>query len=148
MMKNQTARSRWLVSASALGLLVFATGAASASDTQPGAVKADAAMPSDAAPGVRVYIDPATGKLRQPTAEERSAEGRARAAAAKQRDNKAKTLKQTKFPNGSVMLDTQGIFEEEVTATVNADGSLSYGFVTADGSGIPHDAVATKPEVK
>ena len=146
MMKHQTARSRWLVSASALGLLVFATGSALAANT--GLVAADSVVPSDAAPGVRVYIDPTTGKVRQPTAEERAAEGKAHASAANQRDAKSKQLKQKKFANGMVRLDTQGIFEEEVSATVNADGSLSYGYATAGGSEIPHDAAPRKLEDK
>jgi hypothetical protein len=145
MMKNQTARSRWLVHACALGLLAVATSSASA--TEP-AVKIDAATPSDAAPGMRVYIDPATGKLRQPTPDERAAEGQANAAAAKQRDAKAKQLKKVKMANGAVRLDTQGLFNEEVTATLNADGSLSYGFQTAGGNPIPHDAAAGKLEDK
>ena len=148
MMKTQTARSRWLVSASALGLFAVATASANATETKLIGVDTEAAVPGDAAPGMRVYIDSKTGKPRQATAEERAAEGKANAAAAQQRDIKSKQLKQKSFPNGMVRLDTQGIFEEEVTATVNADGSLSYGFVAADGDGIPHDAAPGKLEDK
>jgi hypothetical protein len=148
MSKSQTARSGWLVSASALGLFVVATSSASATEIPTPAAGTDAAVPSDAAPGMRAYIDPATGKLRQPTAEERAAEGQAHAAAAKQRDAKAKQLKKVKMANGAVRLDTQGLFNEEVTATLNADGSLSYGFQTAGGDQVPHDAAAGKLEDK
>lgn len=146
MMKNQTARSRWLVAASALGLLVFA-GSAGATDTRSPAAATDAVAPSDTAPGVRAYIDPRTGKLRQATPEERAAEGKANAAAAKQREARIKQIKPVRLANGAVRIDTQGLFEEEATATLNADGSLSYGFQTADGSPIQHDA-ATKLEDK
>lgn len=142
MMKNQTARSRWLASASALGLLVFATASAGTTEIRSPAASTDTVAASDAAPGMRAYIDPKTGKLRQPTAEERAAEGKANAAAAKQREAKLKQIKPVRLANGAVRIDAHGLFEEEATATLNADGSLSVGFQTADGNQVPHDTAA------
>jgi hypothetical protein len=149
-MTQQAIQPSLLLAAVFAASTLGATHAAAATNTPdpkaPTDVASAAAAPSDVAPGMRAYIDPKTHKLRQPTAEERAAEGKANVAAAKQRGARISQIKPVRLANGAVRINTQGLFEEEATATLNADGSLSYGFQAADGNQLPHEAA--KPEEK
>lgn len=122
-MKPKTTGLRWLI-----GTALLAASAAHA--TEPSTAPSDAAS-TDA--GVRVYIDPATGKLRQATPAERAEEARQSAEAAKLR--KGKGVKMDKRANGAVRaIDLEGRTMESVVVTRAADGSLQYHYVTGDGS--------------
>ena len=106
----------------------MAAGTATATETPtPAAVQPQSELDS----GVRAYIDPATGKLRQATAAERAEEARLSAEAAKQR--KGKGVRFVKRADGAVRAeDLEGRFMESVVVVRNADGSLSYGYASGD----------------
>lgn len=106
----------------ALGLLVLLLGIVAtgfAQNVQPKA--ATAAKPAaPAASGMQAAIDPATLKLRQPTAEE------ARALAAQMTASRStKALTAVKHSNGSKSVVLDDRFMETMVARVNADGSVS-----------------------
>ena len=94
-MKPKTTSLRWL-----LGTALLAASAAQA--TEPSAPTTDAAAPGAASVdnGVRAYVDPATGKLRQATPAERAEEARQSAESARLR--KGKGVKMDKRANGAV----------------------------------------------
>lgn len=141
-MKNRKLASiGWLLGA--VTLAAFAC-TASATETKPATAAQDnAAMDS----GVRVYIDPATGKLRQATPAERAEEARQSAEAAKLR--KGKGVKYSKRADGAVRaLDLEGRLMESVVVTTNPDGSLSYAYVTGDASQVQPIAPAATLEEK
>ena len=97
--------------------------------------------------GVRIYIDPATGKTRQPTPAERAEEARQSAEAAKLR--KGKGVQYSKRADGTVRaLDLEGRLMESVVVTTNADGSLSYSYVAGDPSKVQIVAPVTTLEEK
>lgn len=140
-MRNaSTNQSPLIATAMALGLFALANAAvASDSNTQtkPAADPPLATATQDS--GMRAYIDPATGKLREPTAEERQDE--ARASALRAQTVKGTGVEYKTAPNGAVRaLDTEGRLMESVVATRNADGTLSYSYVSGDGSTTPPPA--------
>jgi hypothetical protein len=111
------------------GSALLAASVAHANDTT--ATPAIQAAPTEN--GVRAYIDPATGKLRQPTAAERAEEARLAADAAKLR--KGKGVKIDRQANGAKRgLDLEGRLMESVVVTRAADGALQYHYVTGDAS--------------
>ena len=121
-MTSMTTSLRWMI-----GSALLATCSAHATETVP--ATADQASPIES--GVRAYIDPATGKLRQPTAAERAEEARQSAAAAKQRQGKG--VKIEKQANGAKRaIDLEGRTMESVVVTRAADGSLHYQYVTGE----------------
>ena len=121
MTNKQTIRSRWLVTAAAISLAGFVAGAVSAAEVQTSATQS----------GMKAYKDSRTGKLRQPTPDERAAEGRQTAAKAAAGLAPSATLEVVTYPNGTQRAsDSSGAFQESVVATRNADGSLVYSFVT------------------
>jgi hypothetical protein len=123
-MTSRTTSLRWMI-----GSALLAASAAGA--TEPTAATPEQAASSEN--GVRAYIDPATGKLRQPTAAERAEEARQSAEAAKQR--KGRGVRIEKQANGAKRgLDLEGRLMESVVVTRNADGSLQYHYVTGDAS--------------
>jgi len=79
--------------------------------------KPQAARPAAAA-GIRASIDPATGQLREPTAEE--AKALSRGAAARSR----KDLEAVVHPNGMTSVDLKDAFLMDILLRRNADGSL------------------------
>ena len=112
-----------------IGSALLATSVAQASDTTAAPVDPTASTDS----GVRAYIDPATGKLRQPTPAERAEEARLAADAAKLR--KGKGVRIDKRANGAKRgLDLEGRLMESVVVTRGADGALQYHYVTGDAS--------------
>ena len=127
-MKTKSASTRWLLASATLA--AFAVGTATATET-PAAPSAQAQTGLDN--GVRAYVDPATGKLRQATAAERAEEAKLSAEAAKQR--KGKGVRFVKRADGAVRAeDLEGRLMESVVVVRNADGSLSYGYASGDAS--------------
>lgn len=73
--------------------------------------------------GLRVFIDPATGQFRKPTA----AELESIAASARASKNKSSEgLEVVYRPDGSKHVDLQGRFMHALRVKVNEDGSTSY----------------------
>ena len=136
MNKNHAARSRLLAATTAITVLGLAAGAVAAAEPQ-------APVAAGTSNGVRAYIDPQTGQLRQPTPEELSAEA-ATAAAAPPSDGKSVSYA-TRADGTRRALDTDGRLMESVLATVKPDGTISYQFVAGDGSN-PHEAPAVLEE--
>ena len=73
--------------------------------------------------GVRAFVDPATGKLRPPTAEER----RQLAAAA---DRSARTYEVVVRPDGTRIVELDDAFFMSVVATKRPDGALQFRCLT------------------
>jgi len=132
--------SLWL-----LGGLVFATSvafAAEAPQSQAASVEIN---------GVKVAIDPATGRLRPLTQQERrdlaKALGAQRrtaepAGAGKKgfvlpRTQAESEAQQRKLPNGGVAQQVSSGEMSELVATQQADGSLRIGHADADGDSVP-----------
>jgi len=78
---------------------------------------------SSPAPGIRAAIDPATGALRPPTAEERmAASARKRAARAETMHN----LEVVVHPNGMKTVDLGDAFLFDVVVETAPDGTMGY----------------------
>lgn len=138
-MTSSTNSLRWLI-----GSALLAASAAHATDT-PAAPAATPTLEN----GVRAYIDPATGKLRQPTGEERAAEARQAAADRKANAGKGRAPSITKRADGTlVAVDNDGRFMESMVATRNADGSVSYAYLQGEVEAVPAAAPAPTPEEK
>ena len=91
-----------------------------------------------AAAGLVAYIDPATGGLTAtPTEEQRAA---MRAALAALVNDSDQGLVEVTLPDGSVMLDLQGRYQEALAVLVAPDGTRRYECV----SSVP-DAAAASP---
>ena len=74
------------------------------------------------AAGLRVYVDPATGRIRQPTEAEKQALEKAMAPLF---GNKLKkNLTATQFSDGTVSISLAGQFLNVTLVTTNADGTL------------------------
>ena len=127
-MKSKTTSLHWLI-----GMALLTASAAQATETSTTATQPAPADAVSADNGVRAYIDPATGKLRQATPAERAEEARQSAAAAKR--GKGKGVKVEKRANGAVRaIDLEGRTMESVVVTRAADGSLQYHYVAGDAS--------------
>ncbi len=72
--------------------------------------------------GIRAFIDPATGKLRPPTAEERRL-----ASAARER---AGQTREVVLPDGTRIVELDDAFLMSVVATKRPDGTFRYRCVT------------------
>ncbi len=72
--------------------------------------------------GFRAFIDPQTGQLRQPTPEDLTAWTKA---AREEFSRAVESLQPTVLPDGTLMLDLQGLFMQDLVVTRNPDGSLS-----------------------
>ncbi len=83
--------------------------------------------------GMKVAIDPETGKLRPPTPEEAQALSQAM-------DARFRTapLREVKKADGTVMMDLQGQFLEASVVTRNADGTFTHRCSAGEK---PHDAL-------
>jgi len=71
--------------------------------------------------GQQVFVDPATGRLRQPTPEEAQ---RLTAGLQELLSDSPEGLEVIHLPDGSMMVDLQGRFENVSLATVDAGGNL------------------------
>lgn len=78
--------------------------------------------------GMRVYIDAATGKIKQPTDAEKQALEKGVAALFAGLQTKTTT---TQFADGTVSLSLGGQFLNVAVVTTNADGSLSQACVNS-----------------
>lgn len=72
--------------------------------------------------GLRAFIDPQTGQLRQPTPEELAAWTKA---ARKEFSRAVESLQPTILSDGTIALDLQGLFMQDLVVTRRPDGSLS-----------------------
>jgi hypothetical protein len=70
--------------------------------------------------GIRVFVDPATGRLRRPTPEER------RRIALSSRDRSGRTYEVMVRPDGTRIVKLDETFLMSVVATRNPDGTMSY----------------------
>jgi len=147
-------------STAALAVLVLLGGTAGAAETgscakkkasarpaatataKPEAAKAPAETPAEAAgqAGMKAYIDPATGKLREPTAEDAAA---AAAAAAKSRQAQAARPEPVVVQHSSGMVSAElgEEYMEDVVVRKNADGTLAFQCVPRSRT----EKVLTKP---
>jgi len=109
-------------------LTVLAAFAAAAAPAVPGpeAPPACPAIDSPAAPaaGVRAFIDPATGKLRPPSAEEK------RQLVSTARGRSSRTYEVVVRPDGTRLVELDDAFSMSVVATTGPDGALRYRCVT------------------
>jgi hypothetical protein len=129
MMKTKSTSSRWLLTSATLAALAAGSATATETPAAPAAVQPQSSLDS----GVRAYVDPATGKLRQATAAEHAEEARQSAAAAVAKQGKGKGVRFVKRADGTVRAeDLEGRLMESVVVQRNADGSLSYGYVGGD----------------
>ena len=78
--------------------------------------------------GLRIFRDPATGKLRPPTREEATRLRRAEAEAAPELE---RTFVVVEHPDGMKSVDLQGALMQSMVVTRNPDGSLSCRCVPA-----------------
>jgi hypothetical protein len=89
------------------------------------APKEPAVCPADdsaVGPGLRAFLDPQTGQLREPTPEE----ARALAAAARIEVARAiESLEAVVHPDGMISLDLKGLFDQNLVVVRGPDGSLS-----------------------
>ena len=139
MKNNHAVRSRSLAAATAITVLGLAAGAVAAAEPQ-------APVAAGTSNGVRAYIDPETGKLRQPTQDELAAEAAQAATADAAAPSDGKSVSYATRADGTRRaLDTEGRLMESVLATVKPDGTISYQFVAGDGSN-PHEAPAVLEE--
>ncbi len=90
--------------------------------------KSKAASPGTAkVAGMQVAIDPQTGRLRQPTPEERQALAKA---LGRSLNRSTQGLTVTRFSNGMQRVDLQGRFQSTSVATVDAQGKVNYRCIT------------------
>jgi hypothetical protein len=104
--------------------------AASAETTEPAdAAPAEAQKPSQPVTlmGMQAYVDPRTGKLRQPTREEAQA---LRDEIAALTNRSVEGLQPVFHPDGTIGLDLQGRFLNLTVAHIDADGKLSMECLT------------------
>lgn len=97
------------------------------SRTDPAAARpeTDTACPADdrvGRAGLRAFIDPQTGQLRDPTPEEIEALSRS---AREEFARAVESLEPVVLPDGTIALDLKGLFMHTMVAVRNPDGSLS-----------------------
>jgi hypothetical protein len=94
--------------------------------------------------GMRVWIDPETGQIRQPTKAEREAVAERRSE--EQRLNKSSEGLVVEYrEDGSRFVDLQGRFMHSLVLTRNADGTLT---AHCDDSGHDHDMKTTDEKTR
>jgi hypothetical protein len=115
-------------------------GRATGTDSAAARPAADAACPADdgvGRAGLRAFIDPQTGQLRQPTPEE------AAQLAAEIHASRLRALSELEVvvhPDGMKSVDLKDAFLIDVVARRNPDGSLSIGCLPPGASGPPPPA--------
>ena len=77
--------------------------------------------------GMQVAIDPHTGRLRQPTPEERQALARA---LGRTLNRSTEGLRTIVHPNGMKSVDLQGRFQSTSVATIDSTGKVKYRCLT------------------
>lgn len=92
--------------------------------------------------GLRAFIDPKTGKLRQPTTEELAAMSAASRVA---RNKSIEGLEVEYRKDGSKFVDLQGRFMHSLRVTRNADGSTSYTCTDREPQAHPHTPSSAAP---
>ena len=120
-MATPTSRFRTLVSAgliSAAAAAALAIGDLAATESCPAIDPPVAAHP--AAAGLRVFVDPATGRIRRPTLEER------RLVTTVSRDRSARTYEVRTRPDGMRIVKLDETFLMSVMGHTNPDGTVSY----------------------
>jgi hypothetical protein len=125
-------RQRWgiataLLAFSAAGV-VAQTATAPAVEGKRKVQKAQAAAPGAA--GQRVFVDPATGKITEPTPEQIQALEQAVAGMLSQ---SSEGLQVVELPDGTLTIDLEGRFQEVAIATVAPDGTVRTGCVNHPG---------------
>jgi hypothetical protein len=94
-------------------------------------------------PGLRAFIDPQTGQLREPTPEETQALARA---AREKFAREVESLEAIVHPDGMISLDLKGLFMQDLVIVKNPDGSLSMRCVPDSESGtVPVAPAPGKP---
>jgi hypothetical protein len=92
----------------------------------------EVARPTPSGPGMRAYVDPATGRLlAEPP------RGVAAPVAAAEASRSSQGLVEEPVPGGGVKVDLKGRFKSPLVATVRPDGSLSVRHDTSDGTSEP-----------
>jgi hypothetical protein len=97
----------------------------SAGDTAAARPAADTACPADdrfGRAGLRAFIDPQTGQLREPTPEEAQALSRAARA---EFARAVESLEAVVHPGGMISVDLKGLFMQDLVVVKRPDGSLS-----------------------
>ena len=122
-MKSKVLRNFLLLTA--LAAAAVPAGAAEKRAGDPGKQPAPEACPADdrfARAGLRAFIDPQTGQLREPSPEET----RALARASREEFVRAmESLEAVVHPDGMISLDLKGLFMQNLVAVKKPDGSLS-----------------------
>ena len=132
----------WAIPAGAAQKRPKARAGAPRNDSATARPAAETACPADDAvgrAGLRAFIDPQTGQLREPTPEE-AAELAAAARAA--RLQKLSELEVVEHPDGMKSVDLKDAFMIDLVAHRNPDGSLSIGCLPPGAPG------ATPPTVR
>jgi hypothetical protein len=125
-MKTNWLRGVWTLVA--LGACALPAGAAEKRLEAPrdtSGNKPAAACPADdrvGGAGFRAFIDPQTGQIRQPTPEELAVWTKA---AREEFSRAVESLRPTVLSDGTIALDLQGLFMQDLVVTRRPDGSLS-----------------------
>ena len=91
--------------------------------------------------GLRAFVDPQTGQLREPTPEEAQAlSPTARLELAREIDS----LETVVHPDGMMSLDLKGLFVQSVVVRKAPDGTLSMGCVDGPNPSVPANLAPTK----
>ena len=91
--------------------------------------------------GLRAFVDPQTGQLREPTPEEaRALSPSARLELAREIDS----LETVVHPDGMISLDLKGLFVQSVVVRRAPDGSLALGCVDGPDPSVPADLAPAK----
>jgi len=91
--------------------------------------------------GLRAFVDPQTGQLREPTEEEIQALS---AAARLELAREINSLETVVHPDGMISLDLKGLFLQSVVVRRAADGSLVMGCVEGPNPTVPPDLAPAK----
>lgn len=92
--------------------------------------------------GLRAFVDPKTGQLRQPTAEELASISAASRVA---RNKSIEGLEVEYRKDGSKFVDLQGRFMHSLRVTRNANGSMNYTCTDREPHSHPHTPSSTAP---
>ena len=134
MTMKHVARSRWIATSTAISLFGMATAVAMAAEPQKPVADKAAESVADSS-GLRAYIDPVTGQLREATPDELAAEARVSASTAGGDGKAGGSLVVVRRADGTMRAhDTEGRFMESVVATRSADGKITLSFVQGNGT--------------
>jgi hypothetical protein len=131
----------------AFAAIAASAGAAEKRVADPGKKPVSETCPADdrvaASPGLRAFIDPQTGQLREPTPEEAQALVHA---AREELVQELEALEAVVHPDGMISLDLKGHFMQDVVVVKRPDGSLSMQCVPdSEGARVSHPAAPAKP---